>query len=78
MDGMLGTDQWYERFMASRHDMENVVVSFFLAHPEYLPPGQRSASRFTLDLLDRQFGGLEEAMRQADQPTATRESVPAE
>jgi EmrB/QacA subfamily drug resistance transporter len=60
------TTDWYGRYQAARHDMENAVVGFLLTHPEYLPPGQRSVSRFTLELLDmRQFQAIEAAMREA-------------
>ncbi len=57
---------WYSRYETARHDMENAVVGFLLTHPEYLPPGQRSVSLFTLELLDlHQFKAIEAAMREA-------------
>jgi EmrB/QacA subfamily drug resistance transporter len=57
---------WYTRYEAAKQEMENAVVGFLLTHPEYLPAGQRSVSRFTLELLDQhQFRAIEAAMREA-------------
>ena len=66
-------EDWYEQYEAAKQALENAVAGFFLTHPEYLPPGQRSASRYTLQLLD--FGhlkALEDAMQEASrQPQQT-------
>jgi EmrB/QacA subfamily drug resistance transporter len=59
---------WLARYEAAQQDLENAVTSFLIAHPEYLPPGQQSISRFTLHLLDRrQFHEIEAAMRDVEE-----------
>jgi EmrB/QacA subfamily drug resistance transporter len=59
-------DNWYERYEAAKQNLENVVVAFLLAHPEYLPASQRSVSRYTLQLLEQgQLKALEDAMQEA-------------
>ncbi len=65
-DAELGQTDWYAHYEAARQELENVVVGFLLTHPEYLPPGQRSVSRYTLELLDlNQLRAIEAAMREA-------------
>lgn len=62
---LIGAD-WFARYETAKQEMENAVVGFLLTHPEYLPEGQRSVSRFTLELLDlHQFRAIEAAMREA-------------
>ncbi len=39
------------RYEQAKQDLEDVIAAFYLTHPNYLPPGQRSAIRQTMDLM---------------------------